>query len=110
MHPLNNTRVLKYLRAHGMSEDQVNREWYGHWIAEGFRGIEGFLAREKRHGRYCLGERFTMADVCLVPQVANAMRFQCDLSPYPLVTRIYEACAALDAVKQADPAVQGDRV
>lgn len=109
MHPLNNVRVLKYLRARGLSEDQVNKEWYGHWIAEGFRGLEGFLAREKRHGKYCLGDRFSMADVCLVPQVANAMRFQCDVSPYPLVMRIYEACAALDAVKHADPATQADK-
>ena len=109
MHPLNNVRVLKRLRGYGLTEEQVNRDWYGHWVAEGFRGLEGFLAREKRHGRYCLGERFTMADVCLVPQVANAMRFQCDLSPYPSVMRIYEACAALDAVRVADPSTQADK-
>lgn len=110
MHPLNNVRVLKRLRGYGLTEEQVNGDWYGHWVAEGFRGLEGFLAREKRHGRYCLGDQFTMADVCLVPQVANAMRFQCDLSPYPLVMRIYEACAALDAVRVADPSTQADKL
>lgn len=109
MHPLNNVRVLKRLRSYGLTEDQVNKDWYPYWIAEGFRGLEGFLVRERRHGRFCLADRFTMADVCLVPQVANAMRFQCDLSPYPTILRIYEACADLDAVKQADPSTQADK-
>jgi maleylpyruvate isomerase len=109
MHPLNNVRVLKKLKALGLDDDKVNKDWYPHWIAEGFKGLEGFLRQQKRHGKFCLGDRFTMADICLVAQVANAQRFNCELSPYPTVMRIYEACAALDAVKLADPSTQADK-
>lgn len=111
IHPLNNVRVLKYLRsAYGLSEDQVNKGWYPHWIAEGMRGLEQLLVSQKRTGRYCLGDRFTMADVCLVPQIYNAKRFNCPLDAYPTAMRIFEACAALDAVKQSEPGTQGDAV
>lgn len=110
MHPLNNVRVLKRLKTYGLNDDQVNKDWYPHWIAEGFKGLEGFLAQQKRAGKFCLGDSFTMADICLVPQVANAQRFNCDLSPYPTVMRINEACMALDAVKKAAPETQADKV
>jgi maleylpyruvate isomerase len=110
MHPLNNVRVLKRLKTYGLTDDQVNKDWYPHWIAEGFKGLEGFLVQQKRHGKFCLGDTFTMADICLVPQVANAQRFNCDLSPYPTVMRINEACVALDAVKKAAPETQADKV
>ncbi len=108
IHPLNNVRVLKWLRAewqHG--EDDVNA-WYAHWIAEGFRSFETTLSRAGRHGRYCLGDTVTMADVCLVPQVANARRFNCDLAPFPLSVAIAERAADLPAFQQALPARQGD--
>lgn len=109
IHPLNNVRVLKYLRsAYGLTEDQVNKDWYPHWIAEGLRGLEQFLVGQQRSGRYCLGDQFTMADVCLVPQIYNAKRFNCPLQAYRCTMRIFEACAQLDAVKQADPGTQGD--
>lgn len=109
MHPLNNVRVLKYLKsACGLNDDQINKDWYGHWIAEGFRSLEGFLATEARSGTYCLGDAVTMADVCLVPQVFNAQRFGCDLTAYPAVMRIYEACLKLPAVQAAHPSKQGD--
>jgi maleylpyruvate isomerase len=111
MHPLNNVRVLKYLKsAYGLDDDKINTDWYGHWIAEGFRGLEAFFAANGRHGRYCLGDRVTLADVCLVPQVFNAQRFNCNLSAYPTVTRVYEECLKLDAVARAHPNVQGDAV
>jgi len=110
MHPLNNVRVLKYLKSWGHDDAKVNGEWYPHWIAEGFRGLEGFLLQQKRAGKFCLGDRFSMADVCLVPQVANAKRFNCDLAPYPTVMRIYKAAAALEAVIKAEPAAQADAV
>lgn len=111
MHPLNNVRVLKYLKSqYGLSDDQINKDWYGHWIAEGFAGLESFLAHEKRAGTYCLGDTVTMADVCLVPQVFNAERFNCDLSAYPKVMQIYAACQKLPAVAAAHPAKQPDAV
>ncbi|MGE0875585.1 MAG: maleylacetoacetate isomerase [Burkholderiales bacterium] len=108
MHPLNNVRVLKYLKGWGHDDAKVNGEWYAHWIAEGFASLEQFLAAQKRHGRFCLGDHFTMADVCLVPQVFNARRYDCDLAPYPTVMKLFEAGAALDAVKQVEPSTQPD--
>jgi maleylacetoacetate isomerase len=109
MHPLNNTRVLKYLKsAYGLEDARVNGEWYAHWIAEGFRGLEGFLRSQNRCGAYCLDDRVTMADVCLVPQVFNAQRFGCDLAPYPTVVRIFERCMALAAFADTQPSRQGD--
>lgn len=109
MHPLNNVRVLKYLKsAYGLTDDQVNKDWYPHWIAEGFADLERFFAAHGRHGRFCFGDAFTMADVCLVPQVFNAERFGCDLGPYATVKRIYSACLELPAVRAADPAKQPD--
>ena len=109
MHPLNNVRVLKYLKANGMDAAKVDSDWYSHWVAEGFKSLESFLASEKRTGKYCLDDRFTMADVCLIPQVFNAQRYNCDLSAYPTVMRVFEAGAALEAVKKAEPSTQPDK-
>ncbi|HYX63612.1 MAG TPA: maleylacetoacetate isomerase [Burkholderiales bacterium] len=109
MHPLNNVRVLKYLKsAYGLDDAKVNGGWYAHWIAEGFAGLEGFLAAQGRSGEYCLDRRVTMADVCLVPQVFNAQRFSCDLAPYPTVMRIFERCMALPAFAETQPSRQKD--
>jgi maleylacetoacetate isomerase len=109
MHPLNNTRVLKYLKsAYGLDDAKVNGGWYPHWIAEGFAGLEGFLRSQARSGSYCLDERVTMADVCLVPQVFNAQRFNCDLAPYPTVMAIFERCMKLPAFYDTQPSRQAD--
>jgi maleylacetoacetate isomerase len=108
IHPLNNVRVLKWLKAEWRrSEDETNA-WYAHWIAEGFRSFEATLAKADRHGRFCLGDTVTMADVCLVPQVANARRFNCDLGVFPLSVAISDRAAALPAFQRAQPALQGD--
>lgn len=109
MHAVNNVRVLNYLKSvYELGEAKVNGDWYPHWIAEGFRSLEAFLLSQQRSGKHCLGNTFTMADICLVPQVFNAQRFNCDLKPYPTVMRLFEAGAALPAVKQAEPATQAD--
>ena len=109
IHPLNNVRVLKYLKsAYGLDDAKVNGGWYAHWIAEGFAGLEGFLASQKRSGSYCLDERVTMADLCLVPQVFNAQRFNCDLKAFPLSTAIFERCMKLPAFSESQPSKQGD--
>jgi maleylacetoacetate isomerase len=109
IHPLNNVRVLKYLKGpFAIDAARVDREWYGHWIAEGFHDLEGFFAQHKRHGRFCLGDRPTLADVCLVPQVFNAERFHCDISGFPLVRQLYAACLEEPAFQAAHPAKQGD--
>ncbi|MEL7450937.1 MAG: maleylacetoacetate isomerase [Pseudomonadota bacterium] len=108
IHPLNNLRVMKYLKANcGQSDADVSR-WYSHWIAEGFSGLEARLAGDGQSGRYCHGDTPTMADCCLVPQVYNAKRFKCDLDPYPTIRRINNACLELDAFRDAEPSAQPD--
>lgn len=111
MHPLNNVRVLKYLKsAYGLDDGKVNGDWYPHWVAEGFQGLEGFLQSERRSGAYCLGDQVTMADICLVPQVFNAQRFNCDLKPYPATMAIFERCMKLPAFSDTQPSRQADAV
>lgn len=107
MHPLNNLRVLKYLvKELGMS-DEAKTTWYNHWIAEGFQSLEKMLERTGS-GDYCVGGQVSLADCCLVPQVANASRMGCDLTPYPRVMAVYNHCTALPAFQQAAPANQPD--
>ena len=106
IHPLNNTRVLKYLGKPLGIEEPVRDEWYRHWVNEGFRAIEAMLA--PCAGEFCLGGRVTLADVFLVPQVANARRLSVDLAPYPLISAIDAACRALPAFAAAAPEKQPD--
>lgn len=108
IHPLNNVRVLKYLKSRWNLTDDDSKEWYRHWIGEGFRSFEATLTASGRHGRYCLGDTITIADICLVPQVANARRFDCDLSAFPLSVEIAGAAAALPAFAAAHPSLQAD--
>jgi maleylacetoacetate isomerase len=109
IHPLNNVRVLKYLKNTLNATAEQNQAWYEHWIREGLSGLEEFLMQYKRHGKFCLGDQFSMADVCLVPQIYNAKRFNCDLTPYPTVMRIFENCDALDCVRSTEPETQADK-
>jgi len=107
IHPLNNLRVLQHLkRALGQDDAQVNA-WYRYWIADGFQKLEAELARGAT-GRFCHGEAPTMADCCLVPQVFNAQRYQCDTAPYPTVMRVFDDCMKLDAFDRAQPSKQPD--
>ena len=77
IHPLNNVRVLKRLRSQFGADEDATNEWYRHWITEGLSGLEGYLAREGLSGDFCYGDTVTMADICLVPQIFNARRFNC---------------------------------
>lgn len=108
IHPLNNLRVLKYLKHTVKAEEEVKNEWYVHWVQTGLAAVESMLANSPRTGRYCHGDTPTLADLCLVPQVFNARRFGCDLSAFPTILRIDEACAALPAFQQAAPENQPD--
>jgi maleylpyruvate isomerase len=108
IHPLNNLRTLKYVKRAYKLEDEGVNSWYRHWIAEGFAMMEAFLLSEKRHGRYTWRDQVTMADCCLVPQVFNAQRYECDLTPYPAVMRIFDECMKLDAFATAQPMKQPD--
>jgi len=108
IHPLNNLRVLLYLvRELKVGEDAKNA-WYRHWIAQGFAALEHQLSSDKDTGTFCHGESVTLADICLVPQIYNARRFDVDLAPYPTLRRINEACLALDAFAAAAPESQPD--
>ena len=101
VHPLNNLRVLRYLtRDLKLSEDDKNR-WYRHWVETGLETVERQLA-DPRTGRFCHGDTPTLADVTLVPQIANAQRFDCRLDHVPSVMRIHGECmklAAFDATQ-----------
>lgn len=108
IHPVNNLRVLQHLkRALGQNEEQVNA-WYRHWIADGLTKFEADLVNGKTTGKFCFGDTPTMADCCLVPQVFNAQRYQCDTTQYPTVMRVFSACMKLDAFDRAQPAKQPD--
>jgi len=107
IHPLNNLRVTQYLENRLSINQQTKAEWYRHWIKEGFAAIEQRLHKNKQD-RYCFGSNISMADVCLIPQVYNAVRFSVALDDYPNITRVYENCTELDAFIQAAPEQQED--
>jgi len=108
IHPLNNVRTLAYLREHlGLDEAGVTI-WYHHWIADGLGKLEAALVEGGGVGPYCYGDRPSIADCCLVPQIFNAKRFECDLSPYSKTMRIFETCMKLDAFQHAQPSAQAD--
>ena len=107
IHPLNNLAVLKFLAAEmGAGKDAVNVTWYQHWVREGFKAMEAHLAQDSETGRFAHGDAPGLVDICIVPQVFNAQRYECDLAPYPTLMRIFEACMALDAFDAAQPAKQ----
>ena len=105
IHPLNNLRVLRHLSDMGVGEAERTK-WQQHWIMEGFTALEQELA--SRAGRFCHGNGPTMADCCLIPQMANARRVDLDLSPYPSLLGIEQACYALPAFTDARPENQPD--
>ncbi|SDM63964.1 maleylacetoacetate isomerase [Franzmannia pantelleriensis] len=108
MHPLNNLRVLKYLVSELGASDDAKLRWYRHWIDEGFTALEAQLSWDAGSGDFCHGDTPGLADICLVPQVFNAERFECDLASYPRIQQIAANCRALPAFAQAAPAAQPD--
>jgi maleylacetoacetate isomerase len=108
IHPVNNLRVLQYLKNKlGITEEQKT-EWYRHWVDVGFASLEARLSTDERAQDYVFGNMPTLADICLVPQVWNARRFNIPLENYPTVVGIADRAMALEAFRQAEPANQPD--
>lgn len=108
IHPLNNLRVLLYLRGEQHQDDEAVNRWARHWIDVGFRALEELIARHSADGRHCHGSGVTLADVFLLPQVFNARRVELDLAPYPRLAAIAAHLEALPAFAVARPERQPD--
>lgn len=108
VHPINNLRVLNYLRGPlERSEVQVH-QWVRHWIAAGFESLEVLARRHSNDGRHLFGDTVTLADLCLVPQMYNARRFGCELDSYPTLVAIDAHLCSEPAFKAAMPEAQAD--
>jgi len=108
IHPLQNLRVLKYLAEElGANEDQKNA-WLARWLGEGLEACEGLLAQRAEPTPFCYDTQPGLADICLVPQVFSAQRFNVDIGHLPLVNQVYANCVALPAFERADPKNQPD--
>ena len=100
IHPLNNLRVLKRLSAMGVEQAERD-DWYRHWITEGLAPLEALAS--PRAGRFLFGDAPSLADICLVPQLYNARRFEVPLDAYPTLLRADESASRLDAFAAAHP-------
>jgi len=109
IHPINNIRVLKYLSGPLKASEADKSAWYAHWVEDGLGAVEQLLAARSKSS-YCVGETPTLADCCLVPQVANAQRMGCALSRFERVMAVYETCMAQPAFNAAAPVNQPDYV
>ena len=106
IHPLNNLRVLNYLRSPLGQDDRAVDGWYAHWIAQGLGALEKEVHKTSGDGRHMFGTGVTLADVFIVPQMYNARRFKCDLAPYPTLRAICANLEGLPAFARAAPEVQ----
>jgi len=108
IHPINNRRILEYLRhTFGANDDAINA-WCGTWISAGFDAYEALLAVDTKRGRFSHGDAPTLADVYLIPQIESARRFKVDLTKWPLILAVEKACMALEAFQKAAPSQQPD--
>lgn len=110
MHPLNNLSALNQLKTQFHVDEQAINTWYHHWLTCGFHAFEKQLEQHNLLGATCLNDQISLADLCLIPQVYNANRYQFDMSPYPLINEIYTHCMTLKAFQQASPDAIGVNV
>ncbi|PPR09501.1 MAG: Maleylpyruvate isomerase [Alphaproteobacteria bacterium MarineAlpha11_Bin1] len=104
IHPLNNLAILKFLGSQmGAARDAVEVTWYRHWIYEGFNALESHLATDGGMGVFAHGDTPGLVDICIVPQVFNAQRYECELSSYPRLMGIFAECMKLTAFDSAQP-------
>ncbi len=107
IHPLNNLRVLKYLTGTAGLDEDAKLAWYRHWTEAGLAAVERMLD-DPRTGRFCHGDEPTLADCCLLPQVYNAERFDCDIEPLERIRAVCEELKAIEPVRRAMPENQPD--
>jgi len=108
IHPVNNQRILKYLEQEFGVDETARKRWIQRWIRDGFSVIEKMLAGDPATGCCCHGDQPTMADICLVPQVFNARRFEVDMSAFPTIQRVDVHCLSLKPFADAAPGKQQD--
>ena len=106
VHPLNNLKVLEYLASELDITDSAKTDWYHNWVKQGFSALEQQLAQHS--GQFCFGNNVSLTDLCLVPQVYNAERFNVDMTPFPNIVRINAHCLTQQAFIDAMPENQHD--
>ncbi len=108
VHPIQNLRVLNYVKAtYGQTDEQVNK-WAQHWIDLGLSALQEMIVAQHKRGQFCFGDAPTLADICLIPQLGNARRYGCDLAKYPTILAIEKMCTAIAAFAAAAPESQPD--
>lgn len=110
VHPLNNLRVLGYLGEKFDADDDAISQWFTHWVETTFSALETTLSNSPKTGIYCYGDTVTLADICLYAQVWNNRRFKVDLTPYPIISRIFKTLDTQPAFQKAAPPNQPDAV
>jgi maleylacetoacetate isomerase len=103
IHPINNLSSRQLLKQMGHSDEEITQKWYAHWIQKGFGALETILSQSKDTGQFCFGDTPTLADICLVPQMANAYRFKVPVDAFPTLVRIDQTCRTLPAFAAATP-------
>jgi maleylacetoacetate isomerase len=108
VHPIQNLRVLNYVKAtYNQSDTQVN-QWAQHWIDLGLSALREMILAQPKRGNFCFGASPTLADICLIPQLGNARRYGCDLAKYPTILAIEKTCNEIAAFANAAPEKQPD--
>ena len=108
IHPIQNLRVLNYVKAtYNQTDEQVNK-WAQHWIDLGLSALQEMIVGQSKRGKFCFGDSATLADICLIPQLGNARRYGCDLSKYPTILEIEKNSNAIPAFADAAPEKQPD--
>jgi maleylacetoacetate isomerase/maleylpyruvate isomerase len=97
IHPITNLRVLRYLVRQLEVSEEARSTWYRHWLATGLAGLEAQISRDGRSGRFCYGDQVTLADICLVPQLFNALDAKMEVALYPRLMKIFQECMTLPA-------------
>ena len=108
IHPINNRRILEYLRNRFKCDEAAINAWCATWISDGFDAFEALLAGDSKRGDFCFGKTPTLADVYLIPQVESARRFKVDLVQWPHISAVDTACNEIAAFRRAAPAAQPD--